>query len=98
MDYGGLELSAGDSVTLDVLGQADASGSRTTSFVLRDPGTEIASMVEPVFQRPEAHSEGAGGAAFESTISVAVVPEPAVLLPLCLGLLSALLLKRQRHH
>lgn len=96
VDFGGLDLRSGDSVTLDLLGQTDEVGARTTSFVLRDPTTQTASLVEPVFRRPGENTETNEDAAFESTMTIAVVPEPTTLMPLCLGSLFAFVLRRRR--
>ena len=100
VDYSGLGLTIGDSVTLDITGVDDGTGSRTTSVaVTKDRGllTEVTEFIDPTFSS----SNGPGARTF--TLSSGpppppppAVPEPTSLLITLSGLLAASRIRRRR--
>ena len=67
-DYSGLGFDTGDTVTLDVVGVDDGSGTYTTNLAARASGDLISEVVNPNFATPT-------GPSFR-TLTIGAVPEP----------------------
>ncbi|WP_197454539.1 hypothetical protein Pla52nx_001246 [Stieleria varia] len=83
-NYQPLGLMEGDTVTLDVFGFDDGSGSRTTSVAFRNPADLLPRLVNPVFA-PQSR-----------TIVVSAVPEPFGILFLSAVSLPLIACRRRR--
>jgi hypothetical protein len=88
-DYSGLGLTAGDTATLNLLGEDDGSGTRTTSILLRRNGETTSQFVNPAFNLP--------GGSESRSFMITAIPEPDALFLILVGI-GVCRLPRRSHH
>jgi hypothetical protein len=89
VDYAGLGLQPGQTITLNVSGRDDASGSRTTSVAVAEAAGEPVRLIDPLFSSPRGTDT--------SVYSVpTAIPEPSAATWLALIAWINIFLRRKR--